>query len=172
MKKRIAYLSVLAVVLAATYFGFGSSSPQPAHGLTLAQGAVDTGDFLVWKRNLGIIPGQMLRITGATEDGSGRGQQTFQCLVFDQNGDLVFQTALRPVPSRGFLQEDVTFGNLALVVGDSATGRKQVALEVRITRPRHASAPHFIGSLELVDSDGRTAAHATLAQFAINGNSP
>jgi len=24
----------------------------------------------------------------------------------------------------------------------------------------------------LVDSDGRTAAHATLAQFAINGNSP
>ena len=173
MKKRIAYLSVLAVVLAATYFGFGSSSPQPAHGLTLAQSDVDGRDFLIWQRNLGVVPGQMLRIAGAIEDGSGRGQQTFQCLVFDQNGDLVFQTARRPVPSRGFLQEDVTFGNLALVVGDSATGRKQVMIEVRVERSRNAKSSAFNGSLELVNSDGTTAAHKTLlGQFAINGNSP
>jgi hypothetical protein len=114
----------------------------------------------------------MLRITGSIEDGSGRGQQTFQCLVFDQNGDLVFQIAPRAVPPRGFLQEDVTFGDLALVAGDSATGRKQVMVEVRVQRSRDAKSSAFNGSLELVDSDGKTAARATLAQFAINGNSP
>ena len=169
MKKRIAYLSALAVVLAATYFGFGSPSMQAVNALPLLQ---DGRDFLVWQRHFGVVPGQMLRITGAIEDGSGRGQQTFQCLVFDQNGDLVFQTAPRLVPPRGFLQEDVTFGNLALVVGDSATGRKQVMIEVRVQRSRNAKSSAFNGSLELVNSDGTTAAHKTLlTQSAINGNS-
>jgi len=170
MKKRIKYISLLAVVLVATCLGFGSPSLRPVSALTLVQGT-DGRDFLIWQRNLGIVPGQMLRITGASEDGSGRGQQTFQCLVFDQNGALVFQTAPRPLPLRGFLQEDVNFGDLGLVVGDSATGRKQVMVEVRVQRPRGANSSGFTGSLELVDSDGKTAAHATLAQFAINGNS-
>ena len=167
MKKRIAYVSVLAVVLAAICFGFGSPSMQPVIALPLLQ---DGRDFLVWQRNIGVVPGQMLRLTGALEDGSGRGQQTFQCLVFAQNGDLVFQTAPRPVPPRGFLQEDVTFGDLALVVGDSATGRKQVMVEIRVQPSRNARSSDFNGSLELVDSDGKTAVRTTLAQFAINGN--
>ncbi len=169
MKKRIAYVSVLAVVLAAICFGFGRPSMQPVLALPLLQGR----DFLIWQRHLGVVPGQVLRITGSIENGSSRGQQTFQCLVFDQNGDVAFQTDPRPVPLRGFFQEDVTFSDLALVAGDSTTGRKQVMVEVRVQRSRNGKSSDFIGSLELVDSDGKTAAHKTLlTQFAINGNSP
>jgi hypothetical protein len=172
MGKRITYLSVLALVLAAICIGFGSSSPQPAHGLTLAQGNVDGRDFLIWQRNLGIVPGQMVRITGASE-GGGRRTLTFQCMVFDQNGALVFQTATRQVPLRGFLREDITFGDLGLVAGDPLTERKQVMMEVRVQLPRGAKSADFIGSLELVDPDGKTTAGPTLlTQVALNGNSP
>ena len=173
MKKRITFISMLASVVVAACLGFGGSSPRPAHGLPLLPGEVDGRDFLLWQRHMGVVPGQMLRLTGANEDGSGRGQQTFQSLVFDQNGALVFQTAPRPLPPRGFLQEDITYGDLALVVGDSATGRKQVMVVVRVERLRGAKLSDFNGSLELVDSDGTTAAHKTLlTQSAINGNSP
>jgi hypothetical protein len=171
MKKRIVYVSLLAVVLASTCLGFGSPAIHPVNALPLLQGT-DGRDFLVWQRHFGVVPGQMLRITGALADVSGRGQQTLQCMVFDQNGDLVFQTTPQPLPPRGFLQEDVTFGNLALVAGDSVTGRKQVMVEVRVQRSRNAKFSNFIGSLELVDSDGKTAAHKTLlTQVAINGTS-
>jgi hypothetical protein len=168
MKKRITHLSVLALVLAATCLGFGSSSPTP--GLTLAQGDVDGRDFLIWQRNLGLVPGQMVRITGANEVGSSR-TLTFQCMVFDQNGALVFQTATRQVPLRGFLHEDIKFGDLGLVAGDPLTERKQVMMEVRVQLSRGAKSTGFIGSLELVNPDGTTTAAKTLlTQYAINGN--
>jgi len=171
MNKRIKYISVLSVaVLAAACFQFGSSSPQSAHGLTLQ---VDGRDFVVWRKNYGIIPGQFARITvGDLSATHSRGPLTFRCMVFDQNGVLVFQTQGREIPPRGFRFADINFGDLGGVVGEPGTDRKQVMVEVVVNGPRGSKFSDVIGSLELVDSDGKTAAHATLAQYAINGNSP
>jgi hypothetical protein len=171
MNKRIKYSVLTWVVLAAACFQFGSSSPQSANGLTL-QGNTDGRDFLVWQKNLGLTPGQFARITVADlADTRSRGPITFRCMAFDQNGVLVFQTAQREMPPRGFRFVDVNFGDLGPIVGDPATDRKQVMIQVVVNGPRGSNSSDVLGSLELVNSDGTTAAHATLAQFAINGNS-
>jgi hypothetical protein len=165
MKKRIKYMSVLAVVvLIATCFEFGSPSLQPARARALQDGDVDGADFLIWHRTLGTVPGQVVRITVANPaDTRSPGPVTFQCMVFDPNGVLVFQTERREVPPRGFRYEDIVFGDLGAIVGEPGTGRKQVLIQGLIQVPRGTKPSDISITGEVLDQQtGRTSSYWTL----------
>ena len=167
MKKRIKYVSLLVVVVvAATCFGFESSSPRPARALALQ---TDGRDFLVWQKNFGIVPGQMIRISVANPaETRTLAPLTFHCMVFDQNGILVFQTE-GDVPPRGFGFEDILFGDLGALAAEPGTGRKQLSLQVVLRVPRGPKSPNIAGSLEIIDGDtGKTTAHITFPDVVIS----
>ena len=166
MKKRIKYVSTLIVVaVVTTCFGFDSSSPQPVRALALQ---TDGRDFLVWQRNLGIVPGQMIRISVANPaETRTLASLTFHCIVFDQNG-ILFQ-AEGDVPPQGFRFEDILYGDLGALAAEPGTGRKQMRLQVGLRVPRGPGSPNVAGSLEIIDGDtGKTAAHITFPDAVIS----
>lgn len=167
MKKRIKYVSTLIVVaVVTTCFGFESSSPQPVRALALQ---TDGRDFLVWQRNLGIVPGQMIRISVANPaETPTLASLTFHCMVFDQNGILVFQTEGDVAP-REFRYEDILYGDLGALAAEPGPGRKQMRLQVVLRVPRSPRSPNIAGSLEIIDGDtGKTAAHITFPDAVIS----
>lgn len=159
MKKRIKYVSLLVVVvLVAICLEVGRSSPQPSRALAQQDGDTDGADFLVWQRTLGIVPGQMMRVTVANPGETREPPPLFfLCKVLDQNGALVFQTLSREVPTRGFRYEDIMFSDLAVLAGEPTTGRKQMSLRVEVRTARGARSSNVGGTLEVIDTDtGKT----------------
>jgi hypothetical protein len=156
MNKRIKYVSMLMlIVMGIICFPFGSSTPQSARA---HHGSSDGADFLVWQRHFGIVPEQMMRVTVANP-GENREPPPlfFLCKVLDQNGNLVFQTPSREVQPRGFQYEDIMFGDLAVLIAEPATGRKQMSLRVEVRTARGPGSSNVGGTLEVIDSDtGKT----------------
>ena len=145
------FFVVMLVAMGIICFQFGSSTLQPARA---QDGNTDGADFLVWQRTLGIAPGQMLRVTVANPGETREPPPLFfLCKILDQNGELVFQTLRREVPSRGFRYEDIMFGDLAVLAGEPTTGRKQMSLRVEVRTARGARSSNVGGTLEVIDTD-------------------
>src|SRR5688572_902182 len=131
------FLMLIAVVLVATCFDFGSPSLQPARALAQPDGDTDGADFLAWQRTLGIVPGQKMRVAVANPGETREPPPLFfLCKVINQNGVVVVQTTEREVPASGFRYEDIEFEELDSVVGDPGTGRRQVMVQVVIRAAR------------------------------------
>jgi hypothetical protein len=152
------FFALMLVAMGIICFQFGSSTPQPARA---QDGSSDGADFLVWQRTLGIVPGQMLRVTVANPGETREPPPIFfLCKVFDQNGALVFQSDQREVPSRHFRYEDINFEDLSGVVGEPGTGRRQVIIQLLIRTARGARSSNVNSSLETINKDtGATASH-------------
>ena len=164
------FLVLIAVVLVSTCFDFWSPSLQPARALAQQDGDTDGADFLIWQRTLGIVPGQMMRVTVANPGETREPPPLFfLCKVLDQNGTLVFQTPSREVQPRGFQYEDIMFADLAVLAGEPATGRKQMSLRVEVRTRRGAGSSNAGGTLEVIDGDtAETSLHIRLEDAIVS----
>jgi len=177
MNKRIKHTSLLAIlVLVATFHGSQHSSLQPARALAQQDSDTDGADFLIWQRTLGIVPGQMLRVTVANPGQTREPPPLFfLCKVLTPNGVVVFQTDELAVLAPGFRYEDINVEDLDAVVGDPGTGRRQVVMRVETRIARGARSSNGMGSFEIIDKDtGRTAIYhhfedLQISSYQING---
>lgn len=101
MKKRMAYISVLAMVgLIGTCLQIETRQPTQARAPSQGIGH--------WEVNFGLVLGQRALISVANLS-AGRTAESlsFQCSVFVENGALVFETPRLEVPANGFSRQDI-----------------------------------------------------------------
>jgi len=157
-KKRNYIIGLTIAVLAAALFQFTSNWMEPAK-------AADGSVKFVGNSIGGIIPGQFVRITVANL-GTSRSPIAFQSKFFDQNGTLVFESALSAVPAGGFGVNDVLFGGLGMD-SEVGTGRKQFCVKIAI-EGRSVSPSDVSVNAEIVDENtGVTHTHPDVYLFDI-----
>lgn len=144
-KRKINY--IIALVIAAVVAGslqLKSNWIQPAKA-QLQDGSVK---FIAYSIG-GIVPGQMIRISVGNLGVRRSASIAFQSRFFDQNGNLVFESARSEAPAEGFGKNDVLHGALGMD-GEVGTGRKQCRMEVLI-EGRSISAFDVLVNVEIVD---------------------
>ena len=146
MKNRKIRNYIIALAIAALVTGcfqLTSNWIQPAKA-QLQDGSVK---FIAYSIG-GIVPGQTIRISVGNL-GARSASIAFQSRFFDQNGNLVFESARSEAPEEGFGKNDVPHGALGMD-GEVGTGRKQCRMEVLI-EGRSISAFDVLVNVEIVD---------------------
>jgi hypothetical protein len=98
----------------------------------------------------GIVRGQLLRINIGTLPASRGMDLSWTYRVTDTAGQILVESASISVPSGQWRSSHVSRDALN-IVGDPATGRAQVLVQVDIQPARRVHSGNVVGSLEVVD---------------------
>jgi hypothetical protein len=147
MKNRKIHNRIIALAIVALVTGclqLTNNGIQPARA-QLQDGSVKFIGYSIG----GIVPGQMVRISVGNLGARRSTSIVFQSRFFDQDGNLVFESARTEAPAGGFGKNDVLHGALGMDF-EVGTGRKQFRMEVLI-EGRSISASDVLVSAEIVD---------------------
>lgn len=149
--RQVIGLAMVALIVGCFQFGTGRRQPAKAQ--------VDDGIVFVpvFGAPLGIIPGQKLRISLGTRQGSREEAPVLWFFAITlPNGQMLFESVRVEVPSNEWRFSEVSREALN-IEGEPGTGRVQAMVQIFIQAPR-GSKPDITGSLEVVnESTGETA---------------
>lgn len=163
--KRYSYILITALLIASAWFQSKSSWVQPTNAQNLDGSVIFLSDSIA-----GMVPGQSLRLTVALmSDRSGPILSGYQCLVFDRNGVLVFESERSEVPAGGFGQLDVPYGELGMDT-EAGTGKKQFLIKVITQASSNFSSSPLINGEILNEQSGATESQIHLSTRGLEGS--
>jgi hypothetical protein len=119
--------------------------------------AEDGRDFLIWQRTVGPTATQTVRISVANLKPSNGYPVSWRCVLFDQEGFVVFTSPTQLVQVGHFNFVDISYSDVN-VAPEAGSGRKQVMLQVIEIRERRNSSD-ISGAVEIINEDGTTASY-------------
>ena len=150
MKRRNTITKLIAITMAVAAMAVIGSSW--AAGRAGAAGRQDVNDMKFPSRVVGIIPGQLIRVSVGNTANTIGDQAQFTVTVTDSGGGPLYESDWKYVPVRTFRFSDVSREDLN-TEGEPGTRRAEVMVTVTLRVPAGSNPEDFPGSLEIIKED-------------------